>query len=226
MGPTAERRIASLMPPWKETDTAGSARIAESTGISRLWTWRRRPRVADSEDRLAAFEALLEECWEPLWKYAYHTTGNVHDAEDLLSEATMEGFRSFHQFRGETTMLRWMYRVMTTTRIDMIRRNKRHKAESISSGTWGDGEESFDVPDDRYNPESILLDSTLSEPVAKAFAALTEDQRQIVVLADIEQFEYEEISKVMRIPLGTVKSRLHRARTAFRNALRSEGWNG
>src|SRR5579862_4472238 len=65
----------------------------------------RRERQAQTQQ--ATFEALVEGCWEALWRYAYHTTGNRDDAEDLLSEALVDGFRSFGQFRGDTPFVRW-----------------------------------------------------------------------------------------------------------------------
>src|SRR5579871_740923 len=90
-------------------------------------------RDSQAKTRQATFETLVEGCWEALWRYAYHTTGNNDDAEDLLSETLVEGFRSFAQFRGDTSFVRWMYRVMTTTRIDMVRRTARRRTESLDS---------------------------------------------------------------------------------------------
>src|SRR5438105_7940254 len=87
------------------------------------------------------FEGLIEQNWDRLWSYAYRTTGNRDDAEDLLSESLLEGFRSFHQFRGDTPFIRWMFRVMTTTRIDMVRRASRRKTTPLSS-YFGEGDES------------------------------------------------------------------------------------
>ena len=102
----------------------------------------------------ATFEALVEGCWDALWRYAYHTTGNSDDAEDLLSETMLEGFRSFAQFRGDTAFVRWMYRVMTTTRIDMVRRAARRRAESLDAMRSQDGEQaSAEIPDESANPE-------------------------------------------------------------------------
>src|SRR5579862_1400565 len=109
--------------------------------------------AARTRSAQAAYEALLEPCWDALWRYAYHTTGNADDAGDLLSETIIEGFRDFTQFRGETTFLRWMYRVMTTTRIDMARRARRHQAQSLDALYHGDEPGSFEMPDEASNPE-------------------------------------------------------------------------
>lgn len=166
----------------------------------------------------AAYEAMLDACWDSLWRYAYHTTGNADDAGDLLSETTLEGFKGFALFRGETTFLRWMYRVMTTTRIDMLRRNRRHLAQSLDALSGVEGGD-FDIPDEAADPEKIVLEPMLSEPVQKALNALPESFRMVVVLADMEQMDYTEVSQVLQIPVGTVRSRLHRARGLLRKSL-------
>jgi RNA polymerase sigma-70 factor, ECF subfamily len=175
-------------------------------------------RAAQAQSQQATFEALVEGCWEALWRYAYHTTGNTDDAEDLLSETLVEGFRSFAQFRGDTPFVRWMYRVMTTTRIDMVRRTARRRTESLDS-TGSEGRVARDLPDEEANPERIVLGSMLSEPVQQALAALPEEFRAVVVLADMEQMDYSDVSRILQIPIGTVRSRLHRARTSLRKSL-------
>ncbi len=167
----------------------------------------------------AAFEALLEQCWDPLWRYAYRTTGNADDAGDLLSETAIDGFKGFAKFRGETTFLRWMYRIMTTTRIDMLRSAKRHAASSLDIFDENGGYVAREISDDSANPEAMVLEPMLSEPVQIALNALSEEHRAVVVLADMEQMDYVEVSHVLQIPIGTVRSRLHRARLQLRKAL-------
>lgn len=175
--------------------------------------------MAPAAREQAAFEALLEQCWDSLWRYAFHCTGNRDDAGDLLSEAIIEGFRGFSRFRGDTTFLRWMYRITTTTRIDMLRRNKRHLAESLDTFDE-DGELcTKEIPDDSLNPEHLVLAPMLSEPVQLALNGLSEEYRTVIALADIEQLDYAEVSHILQIPIGTVRSRLHRARLQLRKTL-------
>ena len=170
--------------------------------------------------RQATFATLVDGCWDALWRYAYHTTGNSDDAEDLLSETMLEGFRSFAQFRGDTPFVRWMYRVMTTTRIDMVRRATRRRAESLDAMRGRDGEQaSAEIPDEAANPERIVLGPLLSESVQQALAALPEDFRAVVVLADMEEMDYADVARILQIPVGTVRSRLHRARALLRKQL-------
>jgi RNA polymerase sigma-70 factor (ECF subfamily) len=177
--------------------------------------------AARSQPEQEAYEALIGSCWEALWRYAYRTTGNKDDAEDLLSETLVEGFKSFSQFRGETTFLRWMYRVMTTTRIDMARWAARRHATSLEM-LMGDSENDLstrDIPDRASDPEAIIVGPMLSETVQNALNALPEEYRLVVILADLEQMDYVEVSRVLQIPIGTVRSRLHRSRQLLRKAL-------
>jgi RNA polymerase sigma-70 factor, ECF subfamily len=165
------------------------------------------------------YEAQIAEVWDALWRYAYRSTGNRDEAEDLLSETLIEGFRSFRQFRGDTTFLRWMYRVMTTTRIDMVRRANRRRTESLTLTQDEEGETTRDIPDPASDPEHLVVAPMLSEPVENALAALPEDFRNVIILADMEQMDYADVSRILNVPIGTVRSRLHRARHNLRDAL-------
>ena len=201
-----------------------------STAISltnRIGNFALRRSRSETDTKRAAFEALLEPCWDPLWRYAYNSTNNIEDARDLLSETALEGFKSFEQFRGDTSFLRWMYRVMTTTRIDMLRRAKRHQTQSLDVLQEDGSTQTLDIADEGADPEQIVLGPMLSEPVQKALSALSDEFRAVVVLADMEQLDYSEVSDILQIPIGTVRSRLHRARSLLRKSLASyvdPGW--
>ena len=108
---------------------------------------------------------------------------------------------------------------MTTTRIDMLRSAKRHAASSLD--TFDENEErcTQEISDDSANPETIVLEPMLSEPVQFALNSLSEEYRAVVVLADMEQMDYVEVSQLLQIPIGTVRSRLHRARLQLRKVL-------
>jgi RNA polymerase sigma-70 factor (ECF subfamily) len=184
----------------------------------------RRRDAAQAQTEQNAFEVLIRECWDPLWRYAYRMTGNRDDAEDLLGESLLEGFRSFGQFRGEwgaSSFCRWMYRVMTTTHIDMTRRAAHRKTESLDA-VFDSGQENYaprDIPDAAADPEAIVLDPIVSEEVQRALDSLPEAYRSVITLVDMEQMDYAEVSRVLRVPIGTVRSRLHRGRLMMRKSL-------
>ena len=196
-----------------------AAKIAFTGSPMRLKLFARRRGVTETRNEQATFETLIDGCWDALWRYAYHTTGNAEEAEDLLSETLLEGFRSFAQFRGDTQFVRWMYRVMTTTRIDMTRRAARRKTESLDAMQEKSSGNEAALADGEADPEAIIVGPMLSEPVQQALAGLSEEYRAVVVLADMEQMDYADVSRILQIPVGTVRSRLHRARANLRQSL-------
>ena len=196
-----------------------TAKTALIESPMRLKLFARKRGATETRNEQATFEALIEGCWDALWRYAYHTTGNAEEAEDLLSETLLEGFRNFGQFRGDTVFVRWMYRVMTTTRIDMTRRAARRKTESLDAMLERPLGNEAALADKDANPEAIIVGPMLSEPVQQALAGLSEEYRAVVVLADMEQMDYADVSRILQIPVGTVRSRLHRARANLRQSL-------
>ena len=177
----------------------------------------RRKSQADAERQ--AFDVLVEQCWDQLWRFAYRMTGNRDDAEDLLSESLVDGFVGFHQFRGNASFSSWMYRVMTSNRIDMQRKARRHQAQSLDEVSGQASIRELTDGDADTNPERALMEPLLSETVQAALDALSEEFRAVVVLADIEEHDYEEISRILGVPIGTVRSRLHRGRAQMRRSL-------
>ena len=175
------------------------------------------------EDRLRAFEAMVLRDWDRFWRYAYRLCANAEDAEDLLSDSLLEAFQSFDRYRGEG-FDKWLFRILTTNRIDMARRSKVRRAESLDSG-WNHGEESDGmfatrcVADYAADPARIVLDPMLGEEVQGALFSLPEEFRAVVLLCDVEQMEYQEIARVLRLPIGTIRSRIHRARGHMRRYL-------
>jgi|SRR5579872_2207350 len=198
-------------------DTGSGATGLSWTGL--LDRTEARREAARTDSRQAAYEALLEPCWDALWRYAYRTTGDAHDAGDLLAETVLDGFRSFDQFRGDTSFVKWMYRVMSTSRIDMLRRAKRHRADSLDALVEQGFSGAAEFSDDSLDPENIIVGTALSEHVQQALRALPEEYRVVVALVDMEQLDYAEVSEVLQIPIGTVRSRLHRARAQLRKLL-------
>ena len=183
------------------------------------WKIGARKRTAEA-DRLAAFEAMVAQEWERFYRYAYRLCGNPDDAEDLLSESLLEAFRIFDRYRGEG-FDRWMFRILTTNRIDMARRAKVRRAESLDAG-WNDADgerHCRDIADANANPENLLLRATYSEELQKALDALPEDFRAAILLCDVERMEYQEIAETLRVPIGTVRSRISRGRSLMRKIL-------
>jgi RNA polymerase sigma-70 factor (ECF subfamily) len=176
--------------------------------------------AGDGAHRLAAFEELLQRHLRSIYRVAYRLAGNHDDAEDLAQEALVEAFRAFDRYQPGTYFDRWVYRIMTRTHIDRVRHRGRRPETSLDAPASSNGETLIarigDVRDDpQYRTEATDLDG----PVQAALDSLPDEFRAVVVLADIEGLSYDEIALAVGRPIGTVRSRLHRARDMLRRAL-------
>ena len=152
-------------------------------------------------------EQAIERYGKATYNFAYRLTGNEADASDLTQEAFIRVFRAWRSFRPGTSFLSWIYRIVTNLHRDELRRRKGRYQE--------------EMPGDGHRPPSIepieeYVESQLSEPVSKALAELGPEQRRIVLLADVEECSYQEIGQIVGCSVGTVWSRLHRARGQLR----------
>jgi RNA polymerase sigma-70 factor, ECF subfamily len=161
------------------------------------------PRVISKHD----FESAALPHAPALYRTAYYLTTNAFDAEDLTQETYLRAYRGIDGFRGGDFRA-WLFAILRHAFIDECRRRGR---SPIVDGDIDDiGLNSFAAS--APSAEAEALDGLPSEQVARAFAALPEEWRMIVLLADVEDFSYREIAQAMDIPVGTVMSRLHRAR--------------
>ena len=151
-------------------------------------------------------------------------TRNPHDAEDLVQETYTKAYASFQQFRQGTNARAWLLRILTNTFINSYRRRQREPARVSTTGLedwqftqgWtGDG----GAP---RSAEDVALDRLPDTEVFQAIRELPRDFRTAVYLADMEGFSYREVADIMACPVGTVMSRLHRARGQLRTMLREQ----
>ena len=182
-----------------------------------------------TEDDVDLFARLLATHQEKLYRVAYRMAGHHEDAQDLLQDALLEAYRSFKKFQRGTYFDKWLYRIMTNTFIDRQRHKKRvGRIDSLDTPSAGadDGEISArEIPDWTEEPSRRVLHDEFGEPVQKAMNQLKPDFRMVLILSDVEEFSYEEIAEMLNIPIGTVRSRLHRARDMMRQALMGSGAN-
>ena len=182
-----------------------------------------------TEDDVDLFARLLATHQEKLYRVAFRMAGHHEDAQDLLQDALLEAYRSFKKFQRGTYFDKWLYRIMTNTFIDRQRHKKRvGRIDSLDTPSAGadDGEISArEIPDWTEEPSRRVLHDEFGEPVQKAMNQLKPDFRMVLILSDVEEFSYEEIAEMLNIPIGTVRSRLHRARDMMRQALMGSGAN-
>lgn len=146
-----------------------------------------------------------------VYRLAYRLTGNQQDAEDLTQEVFVRVFRSLHTY-SPGTFEGWLHRITTNLFLDQARRKQRIRFESL-------GEDVARLVSPARSGEAITTDAMFDADVENALAALPPDFRVAVVLCDIEGLSYEEISEILGVKMGTVRSRIHRGRTMLRSAL-------
>ena len=179
------------------------------------------PAAEGGAHRLAAFEELLGRHLRSIYRVAYRIAGNADDAEDLMQEAVAEAFRAFDRYQPGTYFDRWVYRIMHRTHIDWIRRRGRRPEVSYDAPAGADGHPLLTrLGDTEADPQHLTEARDLDGPIQAALDGLPPEYRTVVVLADIEGLSYDEIAALAACPVGTVRSRLHRARDALRSALR------
>jgi RNA polymerase sigma-70 factor, ECF subfamily len=170
-----------------------------------------------SPEQAAFLERAIEQYGKATYTFALRLTHNDADARDLTQEAFIRVYRAWKSFQPGTSFLSWVYRILTNLHRDELRRRKGRYLEEIPEDNapqaFG-GERPLAV-----EPIEELVESQLGETVSKALAALSPDQRQVVVLADIEEYSYQEIAEIVGCSIGTVRSRLHRARSQLRKLI-------
>ena len=205
---------------FKETVSGGSE-MAEAVSALGGVLEAAAPAVQVGAHRLAAFEELLGRHMRSIYRVAYRLAGNADDAEDLMQEAVAEAFRAFDRYQPGTYFDRWVYRIMRRTHIDWLRRRGRRPEVSLDAPTAGDGDPLLArFGDVEADPQHLTEARDLDGPIQAALDGLPPEFRTVVVLADIEGLSYDEIAAAAACPVGTVRSRLHRAREALRDALR------
>jgi RNA polymerase sigma factor (sigma-70 family) len=166
-----------------------------------------------AEWQAPSWEEIVREHSARVYRLAYRLTGNRHDAEDLTQETFVRVFRSLHTY-SPGTFEGWLHRITTNLFLDMARRKQRVRIEPI-----GDDTDRWSSPDLLATPERAFEAANLDHDVQRALDALPPEYRAAVVLCDIEGLSYEEIAVTLGIKLGTVRSRIHRARARLRVAL-------
>ncbi len=169
---------------------------------------------------VARYEALVAQYGRHVYAIAYRMTGNEADARDLAQEAFVRVWRALRRIDPGASLEGWLYRIVSNLFIDLVRRRPKARVQSLDEPIATDaGEMARERPDPTTDVERTVLEGTVDRRIQEALLALPADLRMVVVLADVEGYAYEEIASMLGVPLGTIKSRLHRARRALRDRL-------
>lgn len=161
------------------------------------------------------FDNILNEYLDNLLQFAYMRCGNKELAEDLVQDTCVRAYQSYISKNEEIINIKsWLFKILINTHIDHTRKKQFNTVEI----------EDFDFAD-RKSPSDDLENNIFFTDLKVALKQLDKDQRIVVYLSDINEYSYKEISELLDIPLGTVMSRLHRARQTLRKSLSEKGYS-
>jgi RNA polymerase sigma-70 factor (ECF subfamily) len=175
----------------------------------------------------ALFEREMSPHLDSLYRNALRLTGDANDAEDLVQETYLRAYRFFHQYEVGTNAKAWLFRIMNTVFLNDYRKKSR-QAETISYDGLEDfylynrvaedamsGEQAYNTS----NPLDVVLEKLDIQAIEAAISRLPDEFKDTVALATLEGLAYQEIADALRIPIGTVRSRLSRGRKLLQKAL-------
>ncbi len=167
-----------------------------------------------------AFDQIVAQYEKVAYNVAYRMTGHHEDAADIGQEAFIRVYQRLGEFRGDSSFETWLRRIVTNACLDELRKRKRQRLVSLDEPmAVDDGELGRQFADTGEGPHEAAERNETQRLVQEAITRLDEDYRIVLVLRDIEDLSYEEIASSLRLPLGTVKSRLNRARAALKDIL-------
>ena len=168
-----------------------------------------------------AFEPLVLEHQTNVYRLALRLMGNEADAADAAQDAFVKAYTSLASFRGESRFSVWLYRLTNNVCIDALRR--RRETLPLDAGDGEEGDSPLPLPDERWSPETLAERAEDIRSVRSAMAALSPDCREILTLREIGGLSYEELADVLHLEIGTVRSRLSRARKKLAAELMRSG---
>jgi RNA polymerase sigma-70 factor, ECF subfamily len=171
--------------------------------------------VLDDRANAETFEALALPLLAPLYNFAHWLTRDRNEAEDLVQETYLKALKGFLSFQPGTNFRAWMYRILRNT--FLTSRSGLKQTVSLD-----DEDSAVQEPAAQENPESLLFARANEDELRHALEQLPVAHREIILLCDVEEMSYKQISELVGIPIGTVMSRLSRARQAMRNLLRDK----
>ncbi len=168
--------------------------------------------ISIQNPRHKEFEQQALPHMEILYNYALRLTGSPDDAKDLLQETFLKGYRFWDKFEQGTNLRAWLFRIMKNTYINLYRK----EVKEPDKVDYDEIESYYNIIRDESSDDNDLQEKIfgqlLDDDVSKALEVLPEEFRTVVILCDIEGLSYEEIAEFLQIPVGTVRSRLHRGR--------------
>ncbi|AIE86205.1 sigma-70 family RNA polymerase sigma factor [Fimbriimonas ginsengisoli] len=173
---------------------------------------------AQQGDR-AAFNVLVRKHEAKAYQYAFRLTRSADEAADVVADAFVRVYNAIGNFKGQSAFSTWIYRIVTNCYLDARKKDKGRTTSLESTIITEDGEIERQIEDPSPNPHQEMELSERDERVQEAISMLPDYQRAMIVMYHSEEMSYEDISAALDLPIGTVKSRLNRARISLRDIL-------
>lgn len=164
-----------------------------------------------------AFDQLVRRYKDPLLNFIFRFIGDIIESEDIVQDTFYRVYKNKHYYKEVAKFSTWIYTIAGNLAKTELRKRKRRKIFSINKETQSEKE--FELPDPERDPEEEVNSTITEKHIYKAIRNLPPKFRQVIILRDVQGFSYEEISSIIKVPLGTVKSRVNRARLRLQDDL-------
>src|SRR5574341_1335313 len=165
-----------------------------------------------------AYELIVKRYKDQLLNFVYRFLGNQEEAEDVVQETFLRVYRNRHAYQRVAKFWTWIYTIAGNLARTELRRRNRRRIFSLSN--MGVDDKEYEISDEFSSPEKHTNTVLSEEIIQKEINKLSPKFREVIILRDIQELSYEEISKIIRVPIGTVKSRVNRARLRLQSRLK------
>lgn len=167
-----------------------------------------------------AFGKIVDAYQNRLFGFVRRMVKDGEDASDIAQETFVRAFQGIHRFDGRSSIRTWLFRIAYNLCIDRARKAGRTPSETSLDTSFED-DERIDVPDSRWDPQKMILGDEFRAVLERGIGTMSEKLKSVLMLHDQHDMAYEEIAKILNVPIGTVKSRLFLARAHLQNAVRT-----
>ncbi len=168
-----------------------------------------------------AYGKIVERYRGRLYNFVYRFVGERETAEDIVQDTFLRAFRKREEYRAIANFSTWLFTIAGNLAKSELRRRKRWRLFSLHRDDESDT--GFELPDESYRPDTMAESTIADVQIQQAIQTLPENYRQVILLRDVEGLSYQEISEIVSCPVGTVKSRVNRARLKLQQKLKNEG---
>ena len=167
-----------------------------------------------------SYKRLMKKYYTPLYNLIYRLVHNKDEVEDLTQEAFVKAFQSLRYFNEEYAFSTWLYKIASNNTIDYIRKKKLETFSIDKPIASDESDFKFELPDTTYQPDKVIMTRQRAALLTDAIEMLPEKYKKVILLRHVEEYDYAEIAKMLKLPIGTVKAHIFRARELLYKALR------